>query len=432
MVDGREARTINPAHLAARAAALVADGARLLTFVGTDDRPGGGGLGLHAVLLAADGSVLELDAEVPADDPRYPAISARVPAFHWDERELRDLLGVVPEGHPDPRRLVLRESWPDGLHPLRKDFDPTRAPAPSREDAFSSRVVEGHEVTQIPVGPIHAGIIEPGHFRFSAIGETVLHLDAQLFYTHRGIEKLAEGRTPSAALAVAERACAACALSHGVAFANAVEAGLGITPPPRASWGRTLLLEIERLYNHLGDAGNMCSGGAFAIGAMAGAALKELVQRRLERLVGHRFGRGAVAIGGLRRDLPPEELAGLREELPRWRVEALRFRSLVLGSDGFVDRMRRAGVLPADLVRAFGGVGVLARASGVDHDLRRDRPYEWYRSLPPRVPRQVAGDAEARFNQRLDEVLVGLGLLEEMLDAPPAGPIGVGFAPATR
>jgi Ni,Fe-hydrogenase III component G len=120
--------------LAGRLAGLVADGARPLTFVGTDDRPQGGGFGLHAVLLAADGSTLELDAEAPHGDPRYPAITSRVPAFHWDERELRDLLGVVPEGHPDPRRLVLRESWPDGLYPLRKDFDPGRAPAPSRED----------------------------------------------------------------------------------------------------------------------------------------------------------------------------------------------------------------------------------------------------------------------------------------------------------
>ena len=425
MVDGRSA-------LADRVAELVADGARLLTFVGTDDRPHGGGFGLHAALLASDGRTVELDAELPADDPRYPAITARVPAFHWDERELRDLLGVVPEGHPDPRRLVLRGSWPDGLHPLRKDFDPARAPVPSRQDAFACQVVEGHEVTQIPVGPIHAGIIEPGHFRLSAVGETVLYLDAQLFYTHRGIEKLAEGRTPSGALAVAERACAACAVSHGVAFANALEAGLGIAAPPRASWGRTLLMELERLYNHLGDAGNMCSGGAFAVGAMAGAALKELVQRRLERLVGHRFGRGALAVGGLRRDLPPDELAALRKELPHWRAEALRFRSLVLGSDGFVDRMRRTGVLRPDLIRAFGGVGVLARASGVDQDLRRDRPYEWYRSLPLRVPGQAAGDAEARFNQRLDEALVGLELLEELLEAPPGGPIAVVIATPKR
>jgi Ni,Fe-hydrogenase III large subunit len=230
-------------------------------------------------------------------------------------------------------------------------------------------------------------------------------------------------------LAVAERACAACAVSHGVAFANAVETGLGIAVPARASWGRTLLLELERLYNHLGDAGNMCAGGAFALGTMAGAALKELVQRRLERLVGHRFGRGAVALGGLRRDLPSDELAGLRAELPRWRDETLRFRSLVLGSDGFVDRMRRAGTLPADLVRAFGGVGVLARASGLDQDLRRDRPYEWYRRLRPRVPRQTAGDAEARFNQRLDEALVSVELLEELLDAPPDGPVAGPAAP---
>ncbi|HEY3111463.1 MAG TPA: nickel-dependent hydrogenase large subunit, partial [Chloroflexota bacterium] len=303
------------------------------------------------------------------------------------------------------------------------DFDPSLAPPPPRHDSFAARTVEGDEVVEIPVGPIHAGIIEPGHFRLSAVGETLLSLDAQLFYTHRGIEKVAEGRGPDGALAVVERTCGACAASHAVAFASACEQLAGARIPRRAAWGRTLLLELERLYNHLGDAGNMCAGGALAIGTMTGAAMKEAVQRRVERLVGHRFLRGAVALGGLRRDLPREELDALRRELPRWREEAGRFAQLVLGSEGFVNRMRGAGILSPDLVRALGGVGVLARASGVDVDLRRDRPYLLYGELPLTVPRQASGDAEARFRQRIDEALVTLDLLARLLAAEPDGPV---------
>ncbi|HEY3110903.1 MAG TPA: NADH-quinone oxidoreductase subunit C, partial [Chloroflexota bacterium] len=186
------ARRLSAAALGDEIASLVADGAAVLTFVGTDDRARAGAFGLHAVLLR-DGQTIALEAQVPGEAPRYPAITPRVPALHWDERELRDLLGVVPEGHPDPRRLVLRAEWPDGLYPLRKDFDPSLAPPLPRHDSFPARTVEGDEIVEIPVGPIHAGIIEPGHFRFSAVGETVLSLDAQLFYTHRGIEKIAEG-----------------------------------------------------------------------------------------------------------------------------------------------------------------------------------------------------------------------------------------------
>jgi Ni,Fe-hydrogenase III large subunit/Ni,Fe-hydrogenase III component G len=420
---------VEPSELGDRIAALVADGGRVLTFVGTDDRAARGAFGLHAAVLTSAGRTVDMAAWVDARDPRYLAATPRVPALQWDERELHDLLGVVPEGHPDPRRLVLRDEWPAGLYPLRKDFHRSRVPPLPERDTAQPRVVEGDEVVEIPVGPIHAGIIEPGHFRFSAVGETILNLDAQLFYTHRGIEKSAEGRTPQAALFVAERTCGACAVSHAVAFATACEEIAGREPPPRARWGRAVLLELERLYNHLGDAGNMCGGGAFVPGVVAGAHLKERVQRRLEHLVGHRFGRGAVALGGLRRDLPAAEVAALAADLPGWRADTRRFADLVLSGDGIVDRMRRTGVLSGELVRALGGVGVAARASGVDTDLRRDRPYGAYPDLALSVPIQAAGDAEARFRQRVDEATVTLRLLEQLCADAPAGPVA---APVER
>ncbi len=301
---------------------LVAAGGRMLTLFGADERDDSGEFAVYAAFLGHAGDVTTLRAGVHPGEPRYPSITPVLPAAHWDEREMRDLLGLEPQGHPDPRPLVRRPDWPAGVYPLRKDFDPaTLPPAPRALETFQPRPVEGEGVIEVPVGPIHAGIIEPGHFRFAAVGELVLDLEARLFYTHRGIEKLAEGRTPEQALPLAERICGACAFSHAVAFCEAIEGLAGADVPARGRWGRTLLLELERLYNHLGDAGNICAGTGFAVGTMHGALLKERVQQLIERLVGNRFLRGACALGGLRRDLPAAELTVASHELQRLHAE---------------------------------------------------------------------------------------------------------------
>ncbi len=435
-----------PEQLAKECQLHIANNARLLTFFGADERADGDGFAIYAVFLEANGATTALRARVDPERPSYPAVTSTVPEVHWDEREMRDLLGIQPDGHPDSRRLVLREDWPDGLYPLRKDFDPSQVPPAPRElETFTPLMVEGEGVVGIPVGPIHAGIIEPGHFRFSAVGESVLHLDTRLFYTHRGIERLAEGRTPEQALPLVERICGACACSNAVAFCAAVESLAGVTVPQRARLIRTLLLELERLYNHVGDAGNICAGVGFAVGAMQGALLKEQLQALNERLVGHRFLRGTCAVGGLRRDLADTDLAAARAELTRLHRETRGFMRLLVETDALTDRMRRTGVLSADTVRIFGGVGVAARASGVDTDLRRDRPYAAYEGLPGlHVPLHTTGDAEARLRQRLAEAIVSFRLADEIFDRlqdghiraavshPVAGRLGVGATESPR
>jgi len=431
-------------QLAELTAKRLAEGDRLLTLVGTDERETGQGFGLWVVFLTPEGGVAQLRATLDSTEPRYPSLTPRVPAVHWDERELADLLGFIPEGHPDPRRLVLREDWPAGLFPLRKDFDPGRVPPPTRRDSFPFTPLDGEGIGHIPVGPIHAGVIEPGHFRFAAVGETVLHLEARLFYTHRGIEKLVEGRTPSEALPLVERICGACSFSHALAFCEAVEAMSGTSVPSRARWARTLCLELERLYNHVGDAGNICAGTGLAVGAMRGAHLKEKIQNLIDRLVGHRFLHDVCAIGGLRRDLPKGALDEARTAASVLREETGAFARLILGTDSFVERLRGTGALPRETVHALGGVGVAARASGENFDLRRDRPSEWYSGLAPRIVTQTSGDVEARLKVRLDEVDESWRLVQALLDAEPAGPIrttveltprpriGVGIAESAR
>jgi hydrogenase-4 component G len=251
----------------------------------------------------------------------------------------------------------------------------------------------------------------------------VLHLEARLFYTHRGIEKLVEGRTFAEALPVVERICGACSFSHALAFCEAAEAIVDAEVPDRASWARTLCLELERLYNHLGDAGNICAGTGLAVGSMQGAWLKEKVQRLIEKLVGHRFLHDVCAIGGLRRDLPPGPLDELRAAAPKLQIQTRDFAALILGTDSFVERTRGTGVLTTETVRALGGVGVAARAAGVSADLRHDRPTEWYRRLAPRVVVQASGDVEARLRVRLDEAMESWRLVEHLLEIEPAGPI---------
>ncbi len=189
------------------------------------------------------------------EEPTFPSMAAEMPAFNWYEREVKDLLGLRPQGHPDPRPLTLHGDWPEEVQPLRKEFAGTEwmARVDSRESFMR---YQGQDITEVAVGPIHAGIIEPGHFRFGAVGDTVLHLDARLFYTHRGLEKRCEGQSLKKALFVAERICGVCALAHTVAYAQAVENMAKLEAPLRAQYLRTLFLEMERLYNHIGDVGN--------------------------------------------------------------------------------------------------------------------------------------------------------------------------------
>jgi hypothetical protein len=246
-----------------------ASAARLATMVGEDDRIDSDAFRLSYLFAPAAGGWITLEAEVDPIEAAYPSVTPIVPAANWYEREVRDLLGLTPVGHPDPRRLVLHENWPDGYFPLRKDFDPSQPVPRVAGGAPRFHTLRGEEIVEIPVGPIHAGVIEPGHFRFAAVGEVVLHLETQLFYTHRGIEKLAEGKNPGHVLQIAERICGACSLSNAVAYCQAVELLAHVELPARAAAIRTIHLELERLYNHLGDLGNVCAGVGFAVGASA-------------------------------------------------------------------------------------------------------------------------------------------------------------------
>jgi Ni,Fe-hydrogenase III large subunit/Ni,Fe-hydrogenase III component G len=409
------------AQLPEVARSIVSRGGTLATTVGLDLTPLSGDFAVEYVFsLPNDDQFLRVRAQVPASDREYPSVSPFVPAALWHEREIKDMFGLTPVDHPDPRRLVLHDSWPHGYHPLLKSVSAIEAP-PFEARRYDYFEVHGEGIYELAVGPIHAGVIEPGHFRFSNIGELILHLDARLFFTHRGVEKIVEGMPFEEALYTAERTCGACTVSHAVAFCSAVERMTGTEVTARASWLRTLLLEMERIYNHVGDIGNICAGAGFHAGTSRGAILKERLQRLNEELTGHRFLMGIVGLGGLRYEPVADALASLPGKLATLKADFSAYLDTILEAGSFVHRIEGPGRLTPETVRALGGAGVAARASGVATDYRVDHPTLAYPELTPGIRTEDAGDVAARLLVRAAEASDSMDMAIRLLDDLPGG-----------
>ncbi len=374
---------------------------------------------------------LTLLVSVDAGRPEVPSLTTTVPAANWHEREMQDLFGINPVGHPDPRPLVVHDGWPQGVFPLRKAFDGSRRVPVEPAEEFPHLIAEGEGVFEVPVGPIHAGIIEPGHFRFTSVGETVLHLDARLFYTHRGLEKRMEGLSPLDAFYVAERICGVCSVAHGLGYCEALEQIAGADVPPRARLIRSIALELERLYNHVGDVGNICAGAAFHYGTATGMRLKERLQQMNERLAGNRFLRGLVVPGGVGLDLSNDLLGAVAATLQDTLSGLDGLMGRIEANASVVDRLDDTGVLQHQAALDLAVAGVAARASGVDRDSRRDHPHGAFGGPdPPRlhVATVSEGDAMARITLRAVEARESIRLIGEFVRRLEPGPLQVALA----
>ena len=365
---------------------------------------------------------------VDAAHPEVPSLTIAIPAANWHEREMQDLFGIVSVGHPDPRPLVLHDGWPSGLFPLRKAFDGSRRVPVESANEFPHLVAEGEGVFEIPVGPIHAGIIEPGHFRFTSVGETVLNLDARLFYTHRGIEKRMEGLSPLDAFYLAERICGVCSVAHGLGYCEALEQIAGVDVPSRARLIRGIALELERLYNHVGDIGNMCAGAAFHYGTATGMRLKERLQQMNEQLAGNRFLRGVLVPGGARLDFSDDLLRLLHVTLQETLAGLDNLMRRIEANPSVVDRLDDTGILQHQAAMDLAVAGVAARASGVDRDARRDHPHGAFTLAGAPVLNVVTvsdGDAMARMTVRALEARESIRLAGEFIRRLEPGPLQV-------
>ncbi len=364
---------------------------------------------------------LILRAAISARDPRFPSLAPSLPAVNWQEREIQDWFGIEAEGHPNPRRVALHDNWPD-VHPMRKDFPLDTVLPPFEGEQHVYRPTLGEGVFQVPVGPVHAGIIEPGHFNFAVAGEPILYLQLRMFYKHKGTEKLFENIPVQKGVFLAESISGDSACSHGTAFCQAVEKAAGMELPLRARVMRTILLELERIYNHVADIGAIAMDVGFVIANSHAGRLREMALRINEELTGSRLLRGMVCIGGVRRDWSAAQTGALLNTIDTVEREFRDLMALINSSDSTRDRLEHTGVLHPEKAAALGIVGVGGRASGVDLDVRRDHPYAAYEYLTWKIPVYEEGDVLRRMQVRIDEVLESIGLIRAAVENLPEGP----------
>jgi len=390
-----------------------------------EDRPRENALYVHYLLgfqpeSAESGSrggweLLHIATRLSRELPTVPSLAGvSFPASRF-EREMRDLLGVHPAGHPDPRPLVRHGFWPETFYPLRHDAAPPAFSDDGRPFPFTE--VEGEGVYEIPVGPVHAGVIEPGHFRFNVLGETILKMRARLYFTHKGTERLFLGRLPNDALPLAERISGDTSVGHAMAFCQAIEALADVQIPRAAKVVRTIVLELERLYNHMADVGAIIGDTGFPVGQAHCLRLRERLLRLNKDIAGHRLLRGVVVPGGValqQKGLDPGIVSAVDQIVRDFEevVQICRDNTLV------ADRLEGTGRLPAEVARDFGVVGYVARACGVSHDARRDLPFAAYEWLDVAPVVAQGGDVEARLDVRVREVRQATNIIAQVLSKP--------------
>jgi len=383
-----------------------------------------------SIVLERSGEYLTCRACVPADDPRLPSLAGTYPLADRMERHARDLLGVVFDGHPDGRRWVRHQAWDDESFPLRvkEPLKNTEShPAPP-DFCYPFRSIKGSGVCEVPVGPIHAGIIEPGHFRFQVVGEEILNLEERLGYVHKGIEKLAVGRDPFSLTRLAARVSGDSAVAHAWAACMAVEEALQLQVPDRAVYLRGVLAEIERVINHLWDIAAVCNDVAFPFAYIQLGRLVEDWRRCNLSVFGHRLLMDTVVPGGVARDLEATRSELLARQCVNTLENVESIWTILQDNASLHDRLAGTGEFKCEDARALGSMGYVGRASGMDFDVRRDAAYPPYDRLIVHAPSLEHGDVSARVRIRYEEVKVSLQLIERFLGELPQGEIACDVA----
>jgi len=400
------------------------NGGRLVALWGSDERDRHRGFCIRAALEDADGLTV-LEHTLADADALYPDLTRIFPAANRMQRATYDLLGVAAESD-DQRPWLWMASWPIDQFPLRRDFVASAAWEPGLEE-YDFVKVEGDGVHEIPVGPVHAGIIEPGHFHFQVVGEKVLRLEKRLGYAHKGIEKRFESLSILDGARLAGRVSGDSTVAYAWAYAQAVEGIARIAPPPRALWLRALCLERERLANHLGDLGALGNDGGFAFGLAQFSRLREDVLRLNAAAFGHRLLMDVVVPGGVSCDVAFEHVHVMHDEADRLAREITELREIYDEHAGLQDRFRNCGCVTPELAARLGVLGLAGRASGRARDLRCDFPCPPYDLLSVRIAGQATGDVWGRVAVRFDEALEATRLIATitaaLLDPATSGDI---------
>ncbi|NDU85760.1 MAG: Ni,Fe-hydrogenase III large subunit [Ferrovum sp.] len=400
--------------LRARSLTVKEQGGRLISLWGSDERATTGGYHLQVALSDSDGL---LWLSVPLPSLAYPALEDIFPNAARMQRTLHDLLGLHPEGARDLRPWVRHGAWSAHDFPLRKDFVPP-CPAGRLED-YPFVAVTGQGVHEIPVGPVHAGIIEPGHFRFAVVGERVLRLEERLGYTHKGLEKRAEGMDLDTLMRLAGRVSGDSTVAFSWATAMAAESILALKPPPRALWIRALLLERERIAQHLGDLGYLCNDAGLAAGFSQFWILREEWLRTQQQIFGHRLLMDQITVGGVEHDLYPDGAVEMTAELGRVELRVRQLDDMLQEHAGVQDRFLSTGRVKPDMAARFGMIGLAGRASAQAWDLRVQFPSVPYDHCDVRMATQSSGDVAARVRVRFEEIHESVRLLRHFLVRMP-------------
>jgi len=385
-------------------------------------------------LFVGEGSLghIQVTAGAGLSERSFPSVSDLIHAADWHEREAEDLFGLVFAGHPRLGDFILHDdAWQESVEPMRRGFDPDRAHAQRspRRDWRPRTVVQAPGAFVMPIGPIYAGEAEAAHLQLETIGEEIIRAFPRLFYKYRAVEKLAEGVTIDSALLLAERFAATTAFAHGLAYSQAIEQLSGVIVPARALALRVFIAELERLRHHVSVIEGICRSTGLSVAANQTAILEEEALRLTGSLTGHRYLFGMVVPGGLSRDITD---SNLREALGRATEIVLRLdgiKNMLRLASSFLDRLEGVGVITETQARAYGLVGPMARASGYCKDLRKLRPYSIYSELEFDVPCESEGDGYARLRVLFAEAWQALGIMRQVLDRIPSGPVHVQFEP---
>lgn len=400
-------------------------GLPLKTITAVDDRKENGGFRIMYIFGLPKKNVFLAPYIILKDTEEFSSITKQIQQAFWHERKIKTFFGLNPVGHPDPRPLILHENWPSNVFPLRKDFNWQERPAEAN-NTYEFQKVDGEGIYEIPVGPVHAGIIEPGHFRFSVAGEEIVLLEPKLGYVHKGTEKLFEVLPLADKVRLSERVSGDTSFTHSLAFCQAVENLANLEVPERAKYLRVIFSELERLANHFNDIGFIMLDTGYSFGGANGTRLREMIMQWHERLSGSRFLRGVNAIGGVTKDISAEVGHELLKDLQKIKKDFTEVVEISEDSATLLNRLEGAGLLDRDIALDHGVTGVAGRAVGIARDARIDYPYAAYDKVKFNISLEKNGDVRSRLYVRIKEVYSSLDIIEQALNSLPVGNLVAG------
>ncbi len=392
-----------------------------------EESPGKGSLLVYVFYRDAPSPWVYVEVRLDARAGAVPSVSGLIngPSADWHEREVEDLFGLTFEGHPRLGEFVLHEDWPDGVNPMRHSFDARQRLAPQEPNAKwqPPTIVTAPGSFAMPIGPVFSDFAESAHFLLETVGEDVIHTIPRFFYKYRGIEKIAEGQPVDRVLLLAERFSGTSAFAHGMGFCQAVEAICGIEVPPRARALRTAIGELERLRHHAGAITGICNSTALAVATSQASLIEEELLRLSCEIARHRYLFGLVNPGGLSYDLSNHQCRHLAEAVGGIAVRLDELHQMLRYSSSFLDRLEEVGMVSTEVAVSYGLVGPIARASGINRDIRKLRPYAAYDVIDFTVPIEQEGDGYARLRVLFREAEQSASIIHQVLVSPPEGEV---------